>query len=254
MPGTMRRRPRDSARALVVVAMVFAVLAGFGWWLRGRGTPVAGGRPAPARTASAPVTPSGSGGATLARDALSRLVIRPKEPLTGYSRSAYGAGWLDPDGNGCDTRNDVLRRDLTQVQLRPGSVNCIVERGTLHDPYTGAVVAFERGRQTSGLVNIDHVVPLGNAWRTGARHWTAVRRTAFYNDPLELLAVQDSTNAAKDGSDAATWLPPRPELRCAFVARVIAVKARYGLWMTQAEHDAVATVLAGCPSQLLPTG
>jgi hypothetical protein len=98
------------------------------------------------------------------------------------------------------------------------------------------------------------VVPLGNAWRTGARHWTAVRRTAFYNDPLELLAVQDSTNAAKDGSDAATWLPPRPELRCAFVARVIAVKARYGLWMTQAEHDAVATVLAGCPSQLLPTG
>ena len=237
------------------MAVLFVVLAGLGWWLSGRGTPAAGSTPsaAPATPMPSRPTPSGSTASILARDALSHIVIRPKEPLTGYSRAAYGAGWLDPDGNGCDTRNDVLRRDLTQVELRPRTAGCIVERGTLRDPYTGVVVAFERGTRTSGLVNIDHVVPLGNAWRTGAQHWPLARRSAFYNDPLELLAVQESTNAAKDGSDAATWLPPRQELRCAFVARVIAVKARYGLWMTQAEHDAVATVLADCPTHLLPT-
>lgn len=250
-----------------MVTLLFAVLTAAGWWLAARevspAAPVQPGQPtAPAGRASTGATTGTAASAVptpvalpgTARDALSRITIRPKEPLTGYSRSMFGPGWQDVEGNGCDARNDVLRRDLSEVELRPRTNGCIVERGRLTDPYTGEVVSFERGTDTSGLVTVDHVVPLGNAWRTGARHWTPAQRVAFYNDPLELLAVRASTNQAKDGSDAAGWLPPRVRSRCAFVARVVAVKTRYGLWMTQAEHDAVERVLTACPGEPLPRG
>jgi len=137
-----------------------------------------------------------------ARGALARSVIRPRQPLTGYSRAEFGTTWLDPDGNGCDARNEVLRRDLADVRIRPRSNGCVVESGVLIDPYTGARITFDRGPRTSGEVNVDHVVPLGNAWRSGAAHWSITRRVTFANDPLELLAVLEATNAAKNGSDA----------------------------------------------------
>ncbi len=236
-------------RALLVVLVLFIALAAAGWWLNHRSTaqPTSAQPSHTQPTHTQPV-------AQQAAAALASIDVGPLDPVAGYSRLLFGSDWLDPDGNGCDARNDILRRDLTGVVLRPRTNACIVERGSLRDPYTGAVAAFERGPETSGEVQIDHVVSLANAWRTGAQAWTVPQRVAFANDPLELLAVLKQTNSDKDGADAASWLPPKADLRCAFVARQIAVKARYRLRMTQREHDAIAGVLATCPIQRLPTG
>jgi hypothetical protein len=106
--------------------------------------------------------------------------------------------------------------------------------------------------KTSSLVQIDHVVALGDAWQTGAQRLSAEEREQFGNDPLELLAVSGRVNDQKKDSDAASWLPPNRAFRCAYVARQVAVKLRYRLWVTRAEHDAIASVLARCPDQRLP--
>jgi Excalibur calcium-binding domain/Protein of unknown function (DUF1524) len=97
-------------------------------------------------------------------------------------------------------------------------------------------------------------VALGDAWQTGAQGWTTATRTALANDPRNLLAVDGPLNEQKGDGDAATWLPPNKAYRCAYVARQVAVKVAYGLWMTQAEKDASATVLASCPTTALPDG
>jgi hypothetical protein len=173
--------------------------------------------------------------------------------MTGYDRALFGQAWSDVDRNGCDTRNDILRRDLTAYTLKAGTNGCVVLRGTLHDPYTGRTIAFVRGPGTSTAVQIDHVVALGDAWQKGAQRWTQARRTAFANDPLNLLAVDGPTNQRKGDGDAATWLPPLRSSRCGYAARQIAVKARYGLWVTAAERDALVRVLQACPGQPLPT-
>jgi hypothetical protein len=125
--------------------------------------------------------------------------------------------------------------------------------GTLRDPYTGESIAFVRGPGTSTAVQIDHVVALGDAWQKGAQRWTPARRTAFANDPLNLLAVDGPTNERKGDGDAATWLPPLRSSRCGYVARQIAVKSRYGLWVTAAERGAMLRILQTCPGQNLPT-
>jgi hypothetical protein len=173
--------------------------------------------------------------------------------MTGYDRALFGQAWADVDRNGCDTRNDVLRRDLRAFTLKAGTNGCVVLRGTLHDPYTGRSIAFVRGPGTSTLVQIDHVVALGDAWQKGAQRWTPARRTDFANDPLNLLAVDGPTNQRKGDGDAATWLPPLRSSRCAYVARQIAVKGRYGLSVTAAERAAMLRVLQTCPGQALPT-
>ncbi|MGI8695910.1 MAG: GmrSD restriction endonuclease domain-containing protein [Mycobacteriales bacterium] len=169
--------------------------------------------------------------------------------MTGYARSEFGPAWADVDQDGCDTRNDVLTRDLTATTYRS---SCVVGTGILLDPYTGRTIPFVRGERTSSAVQIDHVVSLGDAWQTGAATWSASKREAFANDRIELLAVDGPTNDAKGDGDAATWLPPNKGYRCAYVARQVAVKARYGLWMTSAEAAASARVLARCPEQALP--
>ena len=171
--------------------------------------------------------------------------------MTGYSRSLFGPTWEDVDHNGCDTRNDILRRDLTSRSM---SGSCTVLAGTLHDPYTANTIAFRRGVGTSTKVQIDHVVALGDAWQTGAQQLSAATRLAFANDPLELLAVDGPANQRKGDADAATWLPPNKAFRCQYVARQVAVKLRYHLWATAAERAAMARVLAACPTQLLPGG
>jgi Protein of unknown function (DUF1524) len=191
--------------------------------------------------------------------ALQQLPVKGRAPLTGYSRERFGAAWTDDvnvrDGhNGCDTRDDVLRRDLRSVVLRPGEGRCVVQSGTLVDPYTGTVVAFTRGARSSQAVQIDHVVALADAWQTGAQRLSQVARTDLANDPLELLAVDGRENVAKGAGDAATWLPPRKAYRCAYAARQVAVKTKYRLWVTAAEGDALERVLARCPHQLLPSG
>jgi hypothetical protein len=171
---------------------------------------------------------------------------------SGYSRAQFGPAWADVDHNGCDTRNDILRRDLTSLTYRSGT--CVILSGVLHDPYGGSVINFRRGRVTSPAVQIDHVVALSDAWQKGAFAWTFAKRLSFANDPLELLAVDGPINSQKSDSDAASWLPPMKTYRCQFVARQIAVKSKYGVWITSAERDAFGRVLAKCPKQLLPVG
>jgi len=179
------------------------------------------------------------------------LTVKGRAPKTGYDRAMFGRAWADADRNGCDTRNDVLRRDLTGFVLRAGTNGCLVLRGTLHDPYTGKIITFVRGPQ-SAVVQVDHVVALSDAWQKGAQNWSASKRLAFANDSLNLLAVSGVTNLRKGDGDAATWLPPAKGYRCEYVARQTAVKHTYGLWVTAAEREAVAMLLARCPSQKLP--
>ncbi|TFV59617.1 DUF1524 domain-containing protein [Geodermatophilus sp. DF01-2] len=183
---------------------------------------------------------------------LAEIEVRGRAPRTGYEREQFGDGWVDTDRNGCDTRNDVLARDLTGETFRPGTNDCVVVAGTLGDPYSGRTIEFRRGQDTSDDVQIDHVVALSDAWQKGAQGWDADRRTAFANDPLNLLAVDGPLNMQKGDGDAATWLPPHTAFRCAYVARQVAVKAGYGLWATRAERNAAATVLSGCPGEPLP--
>jgi hypothetical protein len=206
---------------------------------------------APADPAPAAPAPAAAPAAGTAEAALALLPVKGRAPMTGYSRDQFGPAWKDVDRNGCDTRNDVLARDLTGI-TRPSG--CIVTAGTLQDPYSGETIAFVRGTTTSSLVQIDHLVALGDAWQKGAQQWDATRRTALANDPLNLLAVKGSLNEQKGDGDAATWLPPSKAFRCTYVARQVAVKYTYGLWVTQAEHDAIASILATCPGQPLPTG
>ena len=187
-----------------------------------------------------------------AEQALTTLKVKGRAPKTGYSRDRFGAAWSDVDHNGCDTRNDILNRDLANKEWRPGTHDCVVVAGTVTDPYTGKGLTFAKARAAD--VQIDHVVALSDAWQKGAQQWDAAKRKAFANDPLELLAVDGPTNMRKGDGDTATWLPPNKSFRCAYVARQVAVKAKYGLWVTQAEHDAMARVLQRCPDQKLPTG
>ncbi|CAH0273284.1 hypothetical protein SRABI83_03709 [Arthrobacter sp. Bi83] len=191
--------------------------------------------------------------ATKATELLATLPIKGRAPKTGYDRTQFGQAWADTDHNGCDTRNDILTRDLTATTLKPGTRSCVVLSGTLNDPYTATVIAFQRGVNTSSAVQIDHVVALSDAWQKGAQQLTEAQRTAFANDPLNLLAVSGPENQQKSDGDAATWLPRNTAYRCAYVARQISVKTTYKLWVTRAEHDAMATVLSKCAGVLAPT-
>lgn len=204
---------------------------------------------------SAASSSTGEGGGA-ATSALGSLPVKGRAPRTGYDRDLFGQAWTDDVGvqgghNGCDTRNDVLRRDLTQVELKPTSNGCTVLVGTLVDPFSGERITFERGPQ-SARVQIDHVVAMSNAWQTGAQGWSVQRRQEFAGDPLNLLAVRGDLNAQKGDGDAATWLPPNKEFRCDYAARQVAVKTRYDLWVTPPERDALNRILTRCPDQSLP--
>ncbi|KFI64268.1 GmrSD restriction endonuclease domain-containing protein [Bifidobacterium cuniculi] len=196
---------------------------------------------------------STSASGTTALDVLETLPVKGRAPKTGYSRDQFGAAWADVDHNGCDTRNDVLNRDLTDVTYKDGTHDCVVTSGVLDDPYTGTRIDFTRGQDTSTAVQIDHVVALSNAWQTGAQQLSEEERRQLANDPYNLLAVDGPANQQKSDGDAATWLPSNKSFRCEYVARQIGVKSKYGLWVTQAEHDAMANVLSGCPTQAVPT-
>ncbi|MET3350514.1 UNVERIFIED_ORG: hypothetical protein ABID57_002206 [Arthrobacter sp. UYEF1] len=190
--------------------------------------------------------------ATKAIDLLATLPVKGRAPKTGYDRALFGQAWADVDRNGCDTRNDMLKRDLSAITYT-NSVPCKVQSGDLADPYTGTTISFLRGSATSSAVQIDHVVALSDAWQKGAQQLTTDQRTAFANDPLNLQSTDGPTNMKKGDGDAATWLPPNKGFRCEYVARQISVKATYSLWVTQAEHDAMARILADCSGRLAPT-
>ena len=184
--------------------------------------------------------------------ALETLAVKGRAPKTGYTREQFGQTWADVDRNGCDTRNDILTRDLTKIIYKAGTRNCVVLSGVIVDPYSGETINFLRGNITSMEVQIDHVVALSDAWQKGAQKLSLVTRTALANDPLNLLAVKGRLNSQKGDGDAATWLPPLKSYRCAYVARQIAVKAKYSIWVTTAEKAAMKSILAKCPNQLIP--
>jgi hypothetical protein len=200
--------------------------------------PISGDQPA----ASATESPT-------ALSVLAKLSVKGRAPKTGYERSLFSDGWGSLAG--CDLRNYVLKRDLKSITWRSGQ-NCIVATGVLSDPYTGKVINFVRGVKSSLAVQIDHVVAVSDAWQKGAQQLSSSMRFNFYNDPLNLLAVDGPTNSAKGDGDAATWLPPKKTYRCAYVARQVAVKAKYHLWVTSAEQVAIKGVLTNCPAQVIP--
>ncbi|MCH9275382.1 HNH endonuclease family protein [Bifidobacterium amazonense] len=185
-----------------------------------------------------------------AADALAALAVDDAPSTAGYDRDLFGYRQTDDDGNGCDIREDILARDLTDVTYRSAG-GCQVQSGTLDDPYTGQTIRFERGRDTSSAVQIDHVVALENAWQSGARDWDAATRMRFGNDPANLLAVDGPANQDKGSASAAYWLPTNADYRCEYVARQIGVKTAYGLTVTTAERRAMQAVLRACPAQEL---
>jgi hypothetical protein len=190
--------------------------------------------------------PSNAAEATVALAELENIPVKGRAPKTGYSRDEFGPAWADTDHNGCDTRNDILARDLEGETFKPGTQNCVVATGTLADNYTGLTIHFIRGNATSPQVQIDHIVALSDAWQKGAQQLSPDQRKHLANDPLNLMAADGPTNSAKGDKDAATWLPPNNAFRCEYVARQTAVKAKYQLWVTPAEHDAIAGILDTC--------
>jgi hypothetical protein len=188
----------------------------------------------------------------MATAVLETLAVKGRAPKTGYTRAQFGPAWADVDRNGCDTRNDILKRDLTSITYRAKTRNCVVETGTLVDRYSGETINFVKGNISSMEVQIDHVVALSNAWQTGAFKLSADQRKALSNDPLNLFAVKGRLNSQKGDGDAATWLPPLKSFRCSYVAQQIAVKAKYSLWVTAPEKAAMVSILAKCPTQKVP--
>jgi len=179
---------------------------------------------------------------------LNSLAVKGRAAKTGYTREQFPT-WSDLNHNGCDTRNEILNRDLTQVLFKAGTKDCKVTSGLLIDPYSGKVITFSSVKST---IDIDHVVALSNAWQTGAAYFDKSKRQLIANDPLNLLAVDYSLNRQKGDGDAATWLPPRKSYRCDYVARQIAVKAKYSLWVTGPEKDAIIKILEKCVGQKIP--
>jgi len=173
---------------------------------------------------------------------LNTLEVKGRAPKTGYSRAQF-PHWSDLDRNGCDSRNEILKRDLTQIVFKVGTKDCKVLSGVLQDPFSNKVLNFTTAKS---VVDIDHLVALSNAWQTGAAYFDKNIRTQIANDPINLLAVDAKLNRQKGDGDAATWLPPNKSFRCEYVSRQVAVKAKYSLWVTDAEKAAIVRVLSNC--------
>lgn len=182
----------------------------------------------------------------LASAILERLEIKGRAPKTGYSRDEFYKGW--PDVEGCSLRQRIIKRELGDNATLDDS-NCNVISGEFDEPYTGShMIFYEKSDFTTGL-QIDHIVALSDAWQKGAQYMDKETRYNIATDPLNLLAVESKANQSKSDGDAATWLPPNKAFRCQYVARQVSVKYKYSLWVTEAEHDAIARVLETCPGE-----
>jgi hypothetical protein len=236
--------------ALVVSGCVLV----FGWQsadaLGGVGTAAPAGRKSPAPGQP----PAGPTGITALLKRATIVATRPQVP--GYERDCgpgegcvFGTPWSDdtdaPDGhNGCDTRNDVLRRTLDEVTFKPGSNQCDVVRGHFVDPYTGRTMDYE---SEGSQIQIDHLFPLAAAWDLGAFRWSLGRRTEFANDTrLELLAVEGGANQSKGDSTPASWLPPNQAYRCDYLTRYLEVALHYDLQLTRADASVISAAARKC--------
>lgn len=240
-----RRRTARTAAALAAAALALTGCAATPAGVAAGG-PQSPQEPAPAPApTTAPEAPAGDAtAATKALAALASIPAKGRAPKTGYERELFGPAWKDVDRNGCDTRNDTLRRDLSAVKIKPGTNGCLVLSGQLADAYTGQAVDFTRGSGPG--VDIDHLVPLSDAWQKGAQGWDQGKRERFANDPANLAATSASVNRSKGDADLATWLPPARSHWCAYAAGIVTLKADYGLWMTPAEHERAAQILTDC--------
>ena len=186
---------------------------------------------------------------------LNTLETAPLGPAAGYNRvKDFGPAWPGVFGEtgGCDTRNVILERDMTDTTVKP-SDRCDITKGVIFDPYTGRLEQFTRGYKTSGEIQIDHEVALENAYRSGAMKLSYQQRVQLANDPLELIAASGRQNVIKGADNAAGWLPAYQPYDCLYVARQIAVKAKYRLSITPQEKQAMLKILATCPMESLPT-
>jgi hypothetical protein len=209
-----------------------------------------------ANAGAAPAPAAAAPDASAVTAELNALPVRAHSSLTGYSREAFGPAWSDAGSvelahNRCPTRQDILSRDLTYVVRAQDG--CTVVSGVLHDPYTGETIAFRRGPTTSLEVQIDHLVPLGLAWQSGARDLTAAQRLNLANDPSNLAASSGRANAAKGAKDASQWLPPRNDAHCWYASAQVRVKAKYRLSVSPAEKQALGQALASCPAAVKGT-
>jgi hypothetical protein len=235
--GKIMSQVSHRTRRFVVSLIIGLAIIGFGFWQDYANQQAA---PPPSKISSS------TQHAGAAVSALDILATKGRAPKTGYARTQFGNGWRKTGP--CDTRDDILARDLEQTVIK----DCRVSSGVLHDPYTNKTIQFMRGANSSSAIQIDHVVALSDAWQKGAQQLDAATRENLANDPLELLAVDGPANQNKGDGDAATWLPPNKAYRCRYVARQIAVKQKYTLWVTTAEKSAMENILATCPSQQLP--
>lgn len=163
-------------------------------------------------------------------------------PPEKYNRvEQFGPAWKDVDHNGCDTRNDILARDLTVQEKRNA---CVITAGQLADPYSGKWIDFRK--KDASKVQIDHVVALENAWQSGAYKLTQEDREALANDPDNLLAVNGHDNMAKGSKSADQWMPPNSAYACAYASKQVQIKSRYALTVTSSEKQALADALATC--------
>ncbi|HSA48848.1 MAG TPA: HNH endonuclease family protein [Yinghuangia sp.] len=177
-----------------------------------------------------------------ARALISQVRTAGRGPKTGYERDKFGSAWTDSapsvpmSGNGCRTRDDILKRDGAEVRFTSGST-CVVNTMTLADPYTGTTINFRKSNANE--VQIDHVVSLSAGWQMGAAHWPQDKRMQLANDPLNLLAVDGPTNNGKGDATPASWLPPAKQVRCAYVVRYAQVSLKYELPVTEADKAAM---------------
>ena len=185
-------------------------------------------------------------GSALAK--LAELPVKEKESGEDYERSLFSSSWAS--WRDCNVRQKILNRDLTNITLADN--DCTVTSGTLIDPYSGKTLELTTKSAVSSKVQIDHVVALSNAWQTGAKYLTKEERKALANDDLELIAVSSKDNQEKSDGDASEWLPENKSFQCSYVARQIAVKLKYRLWITPTEKSAMTEVLLTCPSEPLP--
>lgn len=180
----------------------------------------------------------------LASEILKKLEIKGRSPKTGYKRTEFYNNW--PNVDGCSLRQIIIRREVGDSAKMDG---CDVVSGTFIEPYTGKTFIATKKSEFSKGIQIDHIVALSDAWQKGAQYKTPEERYNLATDPLNLIAADASANQQKSDGDAATWLPPNKAFRCQYVARQISVKYKYSLWVSQAEHDAIAEILETCPTQ-----
>ena len=183
----------------------------------------------------------------LATAALEKLEIKGRAPKTGYARTEFYNNW--PNIDGCSLRQRIIKRDFGDTAKTSTTDTCTIISGEYNEPYTGQHVVFTEKSQISKQVQIDHIVALSDAWQKGAQYFDKDTRYQIATDPLNLIAADANANQTKSDGDAATWLPSNKAFRCQYVARQVSVKYKYHLWLTQAEHDAIAGVLAQCPNE-----